>query len=63
MTKLYWLYLLPVFARIMGCIGVLLALFACYIYIQFYNYDRCEYLSNEDNYIMSYLLRGGYIGQ
>lgn len=46
MTTLYWLYLLPVFARIMGCIGVLLALFACYIYIQFYNYDRCEYYSN-----------------
>lgn len=46
MTKLYWVYLLPVFARIMGCIGVLLALFACYIYIQFYNYDRCKYYSN-----------------
>lgn len=46
MTTLYWLYLLPVFARIMGCIGVLLVLFACYIYIQFYDYDRCEYYSN-----------------
>lgn len=46
MITLYWLYLLPVFARIIGCIGVLLALFACYIYIQFYNYDRCEYYSN-----------------
>ena len=49
MTTLYWLYLLPVFARIMGCIGVLLALFACYIYIQFYNYDRLEYYSNTYN--------------
>lgn len=46
MTTLYWFYLVPVLARIMGCIGVLLALFACYIYIQFYNYDRCEYYSN-----------------
>lgn len=46
MITLYWLYLLPVFARIIGCIGVLLALFACYIYIQFYNYDRCKYYSN-----------------
>lgn len=46
MDTLYWFYLVPVFARIMGCIGVLLALFACYIYIQFYNYDRCEYYSN-----------------
>ena len=24
--------------------------------------DKCDKLSNEDNYIMSYLLRGGYIG-
>lgn len=46
MATLYWLYLLPVFARIMGCIGVLLVLFACYIYIQFYDYDKCEYYSN-----------------
>lgn len=30
----------------MGCIGALLVLFACYIYIQFYDYDRCEYYSN-----------------
>ena len=46
MTTLYWFYLLPVLARIMGCIGALLVLFACYIYIQFYNYDTCEYYSN-----------------
>lgn len=46
MTTLYWLYLLPVFARTMGCIGALLVLFACYIYIQFYDYDRCNYYSN-----------------
>lgn len=24
--------------------------------------DKCNNLSNENNYIMSYLLRGGYIG-
>lgn len=24
--------------------------------------DKCDKLSNENNYIMSYLLRGGYIG-
>lgn len=39
-------YLVPVLARIMGCIGALLVLFACYIYIQFYDYDRCNYYSN-----------------
>lgn len=37
---------MPVLARIIACIGALLVLFACYIYIQFYNYDRCEYYSN-----------------
>lgn len=46
MTTLYWFYLVPVLARIIACIGALLVLFACYIYIQFYNYDRCEYYSN-----------------
>lgn len=39
MTTLYWFYLVPVLARIIACIGALLVLFACYIYIQFYNYD------------------------
>lgn len=24
--------------------------------------DKCDKLSNENNYILSYLLRGGYIG-
>lgn len=39
-------YLVPILARIIAGIGALLGLFACYIYIQFYNYDRCEYYSN-----------------
>ena len=46
MTTLYWFYLVPVLARIIACIGALLVLFACYIYIQFYDYDRCNYYSN-----------------
>ena len=46
MAILYWFYLLPVLANIMASIGALLVLFACYIYIQFYDYDRCEYYSN-----------------
>ena len=46
MDTLYWFYLVPVLARIIACIGVLLGLFACYIYIQFYDYDRCNYYSN-----------------
>ena len=46
MTVLYWFYLVPVIARIIACIGAFLGLFACYIYIQFYDYDRCEYYSN-----------------
>lgn len=46
MSILYWFYLVPILARIIAGIGALLGLFACYIYIQFYNYDRCEYYSN-----------------
>ena len=46
MDTLYWFYLVPVIARIIACIGALLILFACYIYIQFYDYDRCNYYSN-----------------
>ena len=46
MDTLYWFYLVPVLARIIACIGALLVLFACYIYIQFYDYDRCNYYSN-----------------
>ena len=46
MDTLYCFYLLPVLARIIACIGVLLVLFACYIYIQFYDYDRCKYQRN-----------------
>ncbi len=46
MTTLYWFYLVPVIARIIACIGAILGLFACYIYIQFYDYDRCEYYSD-----------------
>lgn len=46
MTTLYWFYLVLVIARIIACIGAILGLFACYIYIQFYDYDRCEYYSN-----------------
>lgn len=40
MSILYWFYLGPILARIIAGIGVLLGLFACYIYIQFYDYDR-----------------------
>ena len=46
MSTLYWFYLVPVIARIIAVIGALLGLFACYVYIQFYDYDRCEYYSN-----------------
>ena len=46
MDILYWIYLVTVLARIIACIGTLLGLFACYIYIQFYDYDRCNYYSN-----------------
>lgn len=46
MSILYWFYLVPILARIIAGIGALLGLFACYIYIQFYDYDRCEYYSN-----------------
>lgn len=46
MTTLYQFYLVPVIARIIACIGAILGLFACYIYIQFYDYDRCEYYSD-----------------
>ena len=42
MTTLYWLYLLPVFARIMGCIGVLLTLFACYKFVEKPHYSVCK---------------------
>lgn len=33
MDTLYWFYLVPVLARIIACIGALLVLFVCYIYI------------------------------
>ena len=46
MDILYWFYLVPILARIIACIGALLGLFACYIYIQFQDYDRCNYYSN-----------------
>ena len=46
MSTLYWFYLVPVIARIIAVIGALLGLFACYVYIQFYDYDRCVYYSN-----------------
>lgn len=46
MDTLYWFYLVPVLARVIACIGAILVLFACYIYIQFYDYDRCNYYSN-----------------
>lgn len=46
MSTLYWFYLVPILARIIAVIGTLLGLFACYVYIQFYNHDSCEYYSN-----------------
>lgn len=46
MSILYWFYLVSILAKIIASIGTLLGLFAYYIYIRSYNYDRREYYSN-----------------